>query len=298
MKKQLRIATRQSKLALWQSNFVKTALEEKYPDLDVHLIKIVTDGDRIQDVSLTEIGGKAVFVKALQQALLNNEADIAVHSMKDMSVFPIENLIMGAVLARADARDAFLSNEYDGIESLPKNAVVGTASPRRTTLLKAIRDDVTIKLLRGNVDTRLEKLNNGEYDAIILAAAGLDRLGLSEHIRHRLSEETFIPAIAQGAIAIECRANDVETRRIIKFLNDVKTEICVAAERAVNRVIGGDCHTPIAAHAVINGATLKLTAMLGDGNQKLVRASIEGPVRKAEKLGEKMGHQLLAAMKT
>jgi len=294
MTKFLRIATRKSKLALWQANFVKNAIEKKYPECKVSLIEIVTEGDRQQSIPLTHIGGKSVFVKALQQALLNNEADIAVHSMKDMSVYQAQGLMIAAVLERADPRDAFLSEKYSDIAVLPEGAIVGTASPRRSCLLKSIRPDLEIKLLRGNVDTRLAKLARGEYDAIVLAAAGLDRLSLSSHIRSHLSEEFFTPAIAQGAIAIECRSEDNFSHDSLRFLNDEKTYACVSAERAVNEIIGGDCHTAIGAYAKIIDNHLTLNAMIGSENGKtILRASVESNVGDAKIVGAQAAHILL-----
>ena len=294
MKKLLRIATRKSKLALWQANFVKSAIEKKHPACRVELIEIVTEGDRQQTIPLTAIGGKSVFVKALQQAMLNNEADIAVHSMKDMSVHQAKGLIVPVVLERADPRDAFLSHKYSNIKALPQGAIVGTASPRRSCLLKSMRPDLTIKLLRGNVDTRLAKLAGGEYDAIVLASAGLDRLGLSAHIRERLSDELFTPAIAQGAIAIECREEDDFSQEIVRFLNDDRTMACVTAERAVNEIIGGDCHTAIGAYATIGDDRLFLKAMVGsDTGDIILRASVEGSVDEAKIIGAQVAHQLL-----
>ena len=283
----LKIATRKSKLALWQANFVKDALEKKHPPLKIELVEIVTDGDRLQNVALTDVGGKSVFVKALQTALLNNTADIAVHSMKDMSVHDTADLTIAAVCERADARDAFLSINYADIASLPKNAVVGTASPRRSSLIKSLRPDVQIKLLRGNVDTRLAKLQQGDFDAIILAAAGLHRLSLSSHIRTYLDTDFFTPAIAQGAIAIECRENDEKTRELLHFLHHEPTKICVTAERAVNKVLNGDCHTAIGAYAKIIDDQLHLSAMLGQAHgEKILRASAIGEKNEPEKLGE------------
>lgn len=292
--KTLRIATRKSALALWQTQFVQSALQKKYPDLHVVFVEIVTEGDQQQNIPLTDVGGKSLFVKALQSALLNDDADIAVHSMKDMSVFETDGLIVGAVLARADARDAFLSEKYPAIAALPKGAIVGTASPRRSALLKASHPSIEIKLLRGNVDTRLSKLMQGDYDAIVLAAAGLDRLGLSSHIRERLSDDFFTPAIAQGAIAIECREQDAAVCELVKFLQDEETFLCVSAERAVNRVIGGDCHTPIGAHATIKNDQLSLSAVLHKNN-KLYRAALTGHKTEAVSLGERVGQILLVS---
>ncbi|MDP1574540.1 MAG: hydroxymethylbilane synthase [Coxiellaceae bacterium] len=290
----LRIATRKSKLALWQANFVKNAIEKEYPACKVQLIKIMTEGDRQQTIPLTHIGGKSVFVKALQKTLLNNEADIAVHSMKDMSVHQAKGLVIAAVLERADPRDAFLSCKYSTIEALPQGAIVGTASPRRTCLVKSMRPDIEIKLLRGNVDTRLAKLARADYDAIILAAAGLDRLDLFSQIRVRLSDEIFTPAIAQGAIAVECREEDDFSRDILQFLNDEKTAACVSAERAVNEIMGGDCHTAIGAYAKIMDNHLFLNAMIGsEKGETILRASVEGNACDAKIIGEQAAKMLL-----
>lgn len=269
----IRIATRKSKLALWQANFVKTAIEKKYPDITVSLIEIITEGDKQQTIPLTEIGGKSLFVKALQIALLNNQADIAVHSIKDMSVQQTTGLSMDAILKREDARDAFLSLKYSNLLSMPKNAVIGTSSPRRSALIKSIRPDVQIKLLRGNVDTRLAKLDAGDYDAIVLAAAGLIRLGLSARITDYFSSDLFTPAIGQGAIGVECRENDSAMRDILHFLHDDKTAKCVEAERYVNKILGGDCHAAVGAHATIIENHIHLSAVVGSVDGKIILRS-------------------------
>lgn len=291
----LRIITRKSKLALWQANFVKTTLEKKYPEYQIELIGITTEGDQQQTIPLAQIGGKANFVKALQEALLNNEADIAVHSIKDMSVHHTPHLTLAAICERADPRDAFLSNHFETIDALPKNAIVGTASPRRTCLLKSLRPDVQIKLLRGNVDTRLAKLDAGEYDAIILAAAGVARLGLSHRIRAYCSENIFTPAIGQGAIGIECRENDFKIQELLRCLHHDNTAHCVIAERAVNKILNGDCHTAIGAHAKIMQDKISLSAMVGDENGAIIlRANAIGSLYHAEKIGENVANDLLS----
>ncbi len=297
--KTIRIATRQSKLALWQSNFVKFELEKIYPHLHIELVGITTEGDQQQSIPLSQIGGKTNFVKALQDALLKNEADIAVHSIKDMSVFPVEKLILAAICERANPRDAFISNHHLDIFSLPENAIVGTASPRRTCLIKSMRPDLQITMLRGNVDTRLAKLDAGNYDAIILAAAGLERLGLKSCIRSYFSDEIFIPAIGQGAIGIECREDDIVMRDLLVPLHHQPTAQCVMAERAVNQVIGGDCHTAIGAYAKMFDHQMQLSGMLGDENTgHLVRARVIGSPDDAESMGKTVGSKLLSEAST
>ena len=293
-KKTIRIATRQSKLALWQSNYVKTELEKWYPGVHVELIGMTTEGDQQQDIPLSQAGGKASFVKMLQDALLNNEADIAVHSIKDMSVFPVEKLMLAAIGERANPRDAFISNHYTDIFSLPDNAVIGTASPRRTCLIKSMRPDLQMTLLRGNVDTRLAKLDAGKYDAIILAAAGLERLNLGSRIRNYFSDEIFTPAIGQGAIGIECREDNIAMRELLVPLHHQITAQCVMAERAVNQVVGGDCYTAIGAYAKMIDHQMQLSAMLGDENTgRIVRARIIGSPDDPESLGKEVGNKLL-----
>ncbi len=293
-KNQLKIATRKSKLALWQANFVKSELEKKYPDLEIKLVEISTEGDLNQTDSFEKINGKSIFVKALQEALLNNQADIAVHSIKDMSVFPVDSLLLGAICQREDARDAFISEKYHDLNDLPSHAIVGSSSPRRTALLKSLRPDIHIKLLRGNVDTRILKLKSGEYDAIILAAAGLKRLNLTDNIKSYFSSEIFTAAIGQGAIGIECRHNDLKARELIRFLNHAESEYCVTAERAVNQILGGNCYTPIGAHAQILNNKILLRAMVASLDGKIIlRSCVSGEINQAEKLGEYAANELL-----
>ncbi len=290
----IRIATRQSKLALWQANYIKSQLEKLHRSVRVELIGMTTEGDQQQNIPLSQVGGKSNFVKMLQDALLKKEADIAVHSIKDMSAFPVEKLMLAAICERANPRDAFISNHHSDIFSLPENAVVGTASPRRACLIKSMRSDLQIKLLRGNVDTRLAKLDAGNYDAIILAAAGLERLGLGSRICSYFSDEIFTPAIGQGAIGIECREDDSVMRYLVEPLNHIPTAQCVMAERAVNQVIGGDCHTAIGAHAKMIDHQMLLSAMLGDENTgHLVRARMIGSQDDPELLGKEVGNKLL-----
>ena len=290
----LRIATRQSPLAVWQAEFVKQQLIALHPQLHVELIKISTQGDNNQSQALAAIGGKSLFVKELQKALLDNEADIAVHSIKDMSVHDHPELTLGAILKRANASDAFVSNHAQTLDELKHDAIVGTASPRRQALIKSLYPSFTIKLLRGNVNTRLGKLDQGDYDAIILAAAGLERLGLASRIKSCLPQNIFIPAIGQGALGIECRAQDAELLTLITPLHHELTAICVTAERIVNRQLGGSCFTPIGAHATINNDTLNLQAFVGsvDG-QLLLRSHKQGPVSDAENTGLAVANDLM-----
>lgn len=296
-KKTIRIATRQSKLALWQANYVKSELEKIDDHIHVELIGMTTEGDQQHNMPLSQIGGKTNFVKALQDALLKSEADIAVHSIKDMSVYPVEKLILAAICERENPFDAFISNHYTDIFLLPENAIIGTASPRRTCLVKSMRPDLKFTLLRGNIDTRIAKLDAGNYDAIILAAAGLERLGLKSRIRTYFSDDIFTPAIGQGAIGIECREDDRVMRDLLAPLHHQPTAQCVMAERAVNQVIGGDCHTAIGAHAKMIDHQMQLSAMLGDENTgHLVRERVIGSPDDAESLGRKVGKKLLMHM--
>lgn len=290
----IRIATRKSRLALWQANWIKTALEKVYPHLSIILCPISTTGDEKADLPLTKIGGKSVFVKTLQTALLNNEADIAVHCVKDMSVHATPGLTIAAICEREDPRDAFLSHQAETLELLKPNAIIGTGSPRRTALIKSIRPDCEIHLLRGNVDTRIAKLNAHEYDAIVLAAAGLHRLGLSAQIQSYLLPSTFVPAIGQGALAIECRSDDAENQDRVAFLHDEITAHCIAAEKAVNQVLHGDCYTPVGAHATVLENQLLLSAVIGslDGST-ILRSEMSGLLTSAEKLGHDVARDLL-----
>ena len=295
MNKQLRLATRQSPLALWQAEHIKQALLALAPELEITLFPLLTQGDKDTSGPLTDKGGKGLFVKELQRALLENKADFAVHSVKDMSVLNTEGLCLAAIPERADPRDAFVSLKFARLDELPNNARVGTSSPRRTALLKAYRPDLNIEILRGNVQTRLNKLAAGNYDAIILAAAGLQRLGLAESIRELLSTDSFIPAIGQGALGIECRSNDAELIRLLHQLNHETSYGCVSAERAVNKRLGGSCYVPIAAHAHIEKGILNLRGMVASLDGNLVfKAEISGEAENAEALGLALAEKLLA----
>lgn len=295
MKETIRIATRQSPLALWQANFVKTELEHHFPKLTVELITMVTKGDIILDTPLAKIGGKGLFVKELELALLENRADIAVHSMKDVPMEFPEGLGLAVICQREDPRDAFVSNRFQTLNELPTGAIVGTSSLRRQCQLMARYPHLDIRSLRGNVGTRLNKLDSGEYDAIILAAAGLIRLGLKERIRDFISVEDSLPANGQGAVGIETRLNDERVLSYIKALNHLETAYCVRAERAMNSRLQGGCQVPIGAYATLNGDTIAMRALVGslDGKQ-ILRASGSANIQQAEQLGIKIAEQLLA----
>ena len=295
MKEILRIATRQSPLALWQANFVKAELEKYYPNLTVELVTMVTKGDVILDTPLAKIGGKGLFVKELELALLEERADIAVHSMKDVPMSFPEGLGLAVICEREDPRDAFVSNRYASLAELPEGAIVGTSSLRRQCQLMAAYPHLTIKSLRGNVGTRLSKLDNGEYDAIILASAGLIRLGMPERIKSFISVEDSLPAAGQGAVGIETRVNDTRVLNYLAKLNHNPTACCVMAERAMNTRLQGGCQVPIGGFATLNGEELELNALVGslDGST-IIRASGKAHQRDAEQLGIRIAEQLLA----
>ncbi|KNC92676.1 hydroxymethylbilane synthase [Trabulsiella odontotermitis] len=290
----LRIATRQSPLALWQAHYVKNRLMACHPGLDVELVPMVTRGDVILDTPLAKVGGKGLFVKELELALLENRADIAVHSMKDVPVDFPEGLGLVTICEREDPRDAFVSNHYASLDDLPAGSVVGTSSLRRQCQLAALRPDLVIRSLRGNVGTRLSKLDNGDYDAIILATAGLIRLGLESRIRMALPPETSLPAVGQGAVGIECRLGDDWTRALLAPLNHTETAIRVKAERAMNTRLEGGCQVPIGSYAELIDGEIWLRALVGapDGSQ-MVRGERRGKPEEAEQLGISLAEELL-----
>lgn len=295
MKETLRIATRQSPLALWQANFVKTALEQRFPELSVELVTMVTKGDIILDTPLAKVGGKGLFVKELELALLENRADIAVHSMKDVPMEFPEGLGLAVICQREDPRDAFVSDQYRCLSELPEGAIVGTSSLRRQCQLMARYPHLKVKSLRGNVGTRLSKLDNGEYDAIILASAGLIRLGLKDRIRDFIAVEDSLPASGQGAVGIETRIGDERVLKYIESLNHPETAYCVKAERAMNARLRGGCQVPIGAFATLQMNTISMNALVGslDGKQ-IIRASGVASVEQAELLGVQIAEQLLS----
>lgn len=294
MKTNLIIGTRQSLLALWQSNHIADRLRRQYPDCNVTLKKIITKGDRILDVPLAKIGGKGLFTKELETALLEGEIDLAVHSLKDMPTILPEGLCLTAITERANAGDAFVSNKYASIETLPQGAVLGTSSLRRKAQLLAARPDLKIVDLRGNVDTRLRKLDEGQMDAIILAAAGLTRLGHTDRIKEIIPHGFCLPAVGQGALAIECCSDNTEIRAMLKFLNDQPTQQATDAERAFLGLIEGGCQVPIGVHAVTAGDAISIEAIIAslDGSTVL-RDTIRGQAAKAAELGKELGNKML-----
>lgn len=295
LEKTLKIATRQSPLALWQANYVKDRLQQLYPDLTIELVPMVTKGDVILDSPLAKIGGKGLFVKELENALLTKEADIAVHSMKDVPMQFPEGLGLAVICQREDPRDAFVSHSYRTFAELPQGAVVGTSSLRRQCQLKALRPDLDIRSLRGNVGTRLSKLDNGDYDAIILASAGLIRLGLADRIASFIDVEQSLPATGQGAVGIECRTDDAQVQALLAPLADAETTYCVRAERAMNNHLQGGCQVPIGGYALLQQGQLYLRALVGDiDGSRIIRAEGKSAVENAEVLGVQIAEQLLA----
>ena len=292
----LRIATRKSPLALWQANFVKDRLEALHPDLQVELVPMSTQGDKILDTPLAKVGGKGLFVKELETAMLEGRADIAVHSMKDVPVEFPDGLGLHTICEREDPRDAFVSNHFNQIGELPQGAVVGTSSLRRQCQLRAARPDLVIRDLRGNVNTRLAKLDAGEYDAIILAAAGLKRLEMAHRIAAFIEPEQSLPANGQGAVGIECRLDDHELHALLAPLEHPETRIRVLTERAMNRALQGGCQVPIGAYALVQGEEVWLRGLVGspDGT-RVIRDEIRGPLAEGEALGHTLAQRLLAA---
>lgn len=293
-KQRIRISTRKSPLAMWQAEHVRDALIAAHPDIDIEILGMSTQGDKILDTPLAKIGGKGLFVKELESAMLNGDADIAVHSMKDVPVELPEGLHLSVILEREDPRDAFVSNKYASITELPQGAKVGTASLRRQCQLSDNRPDLEILPLRGNVNTRLRKLDDGEYDAIILASAGLIRLGFNERIRSFIEPEESLPAIGQGAIGIECRIDDEATNQLLAPLHHDETASRVAAERAMNHRLEGGCQVPIGGYSTINGDELFMRGLVGtvDGSE-IIRAEITGPIDEADAIGLAVAEQLL-----
>ena len=290
----IRLATRESALAMWQTEHVAARLREAHPGLEVELVPMTTRGDQVLDQPLAEIGGKGLFLKELEVAMLEGRADAAVHSLKDVPMELEPGFRLAAILERADPFDAFVSNKYESLEELPFGAIVGTSSLRRQALLRAHRPDLKLVDLRGNVNTRLAKLDAGDYDAIVLACAGLERLGLGARIRERLSAPRFIPAAAQGAVAVECRDGDEATRARLAVLDHAPTAACTSAERAMTRILGGSCRVPIAAYATIKGDRLSLEGLVGDAKTgQVVRGYASGPMADPGKLGEQVADMLI-----
>jgi len=294
MSRKLRIATRKSPLALWQANFVRQSLEKIHKDLQVELVPMSTQGDKILDSPLAKIGGKGLFVKELEMALLQDTADVAVHSMKDVPMEFPEGLQLAGICKREDPTDALVSNKFSNLESMPKGATIGTSSLRRQCQLKYIRPDLHITDLRGNVGTRLHKLDEGNYDAIVLASAGLIRLDQSSRISSRLGPQECLPAAGQGAVGIESRVDDKETQKIISTIHDAETASCVLAERAVNHRLQGSCQVPIASYAELYKNEIRLRALVGrvDGTH-IVRSEHVDDCDSARELGLRVADDLL-----
>jgi len=294
LRKQIRIGTRSSTLALWQAEWVKAELEKKYPGMTVSLTKIKTTGDKILDVPLAKVGGKGLFVKEIEEAMLEAEIDIAVHSMKDVPTFFPDGLHLACITKREDPRDALLSRNKVRFADLPQGANIGTSSLRRQAQLMKVRPDFVIQQLRGNVDTRIRKLKEGQFDAIILAAAGVNRLGLAENVTEYLDPEVSLPAIGQGALGIECRVDDRELNDLIAFFNHADTRTCVTGERALLRRLEGGCQVPIAGYGEMKDGKLHLAGLVGsvDG-KRIIKDAVEGEPDKAEKLGVTLAEKLL-----
>ena len=290
----LRIVTRESPLALWQAQFVRARLQDMHPGLNVGIKTVKTLADRFLHKSLAQMGGKGVFVKELEQALMNDEADLAVHSMKDVTVDLPAGLSITVIMQREDPRDVLIANRYSSLDELPSGAKIGTSSLRRQCQLNAAYPGLALQDIRGNVGSRLKKLDNGTYDALILAAAGMKRLGKEDRISFYLDVDVMLPAIGQGALGIETRTDDVRVLRLVRPLNHEPTRLCVSAERALSRTLYGGCHLPLAAYAEISGAALSMTALVGypDGS-RVVKNRISGAADQGEKLGHELGDQLL-----
>ena len=292
--KKIKIATRRSPLAIWQAEYVKKELIRNHSDIEIQIVRIQTEGDRFLDAPLFDIGGKGLFIKELEEALLSKNADIAVHSMKDVIVELPKGLEISVIMKREDSRDVLISNQYNSIAEIPDNSTVGTSSLRRQSQLKQVNSNILFEDLRGNVETRIGKLDDGKYDAIILAAAGIIRLGLAERITEFISFSHVLPAVGQGAIGIECRTNDETTQQLIAPLNDKYTSLCVLTERAFSRRLNGGCQLPIASHAVIENNQIKVDGLVArlDGS-KVIRLQKIGELKDADKIGSSLAEALL-----
>ncbi|MBX2870272.1 MAG: hydroxymethylbilane synthase [Acidiferrobacterales bacterium] len=292
--KTLRIGTRKSQLALWQAYYVRDRLLALHDHLQVELVEIVSQGDKTLDVPLSQVGGKGLFLKELEQALLDGRTDVAVHSMKDVTVTLPEGLIIPVICPREDPSDAFVSNEFQSLDEMPENAVVGSCSLRRRCQIQAAYPHLEVRNLRGNVNTRLSRLDNGDYDALILATAGLMRLEFHDRIRQKLDTELCLPAVGQGAVGIECREGDQDTLSLIQELADEDATTQLLAERAANERLGGGCHVPIAVHAEIHGETMWVRGLVGElDGSKILRSEATGAVAEAENLGQQVAERLL-----
>lgn len=294
-KETIRIATRKSPLAMWQAEYVRDRLLEAHPGLQVELLGMTTQGDKILDSPLAKIGGKGLFVKELEVSMLEGESDIAVHSMKDVPVAFPDGLHLAVICEREDPRDAFVSNRFATLTDLPQGARVGTSSLRRQCQIRALRPDLKILDLRGNVNSRLRKLDDDEYDAIILAAAGLIRLGFHDRITQFIDTDTSLPAIGQGAVGIECRSGDARINALLAPLNHRPTQIRVLAERAMNNRLEGGCQVPIGGHATLDGDAIHLRGLVGEPDgSKIISGEVRGLASDAEALGIKLADDLLS----
>ena len=294
-RQQIRIATRGSPLALWQAEHVSARLQAMYPGLDVSLLTMKTRGDKLLDAPLAKVGGKGLFVKELEIGLLEGSADLAVHSLKDVPVEFPEGLELALVMEREDPRDAFVSNHHDSLAAMPAGTLVGTSSLRRQTQIRERYPELNVDWLRGNVNTRLAKLDAGEYDAIILAASGLQRLGFNDRIRTAIAPEECLPAIGQGVLGIEIRSDDDELRQLIAPLAHADTTLRVTAERAFNQTLNGGCQVPIAGYAELDGDQLHLRGLVGEPDgSRILRAEVRGSSARAHELGVQLAEQLLA----
>ncbi len=291
----IRIGTRGSALALWQAEWVKSELEKKYPEITISLVRIKTTGDKILDVSLANVGGKGLFVKEIEEALLAGEIDLAVHSMKDVPTVLPDGLHLGAITRREDSRDVLISQNGMNFSDLPKGAKVGTSSLRRQAQLMHARSDLKIAQLRGNVDTRIRRLREGHFDAIVLAAAGVKRLGFAADVAEYLSIEISLPAIGQGALGIECRIRDGQLNELISFFNHPDSSTCILGERALLRRLEGGCQVPIACHGQIQDGSIHLTGLVAsvDGG-RIVKDGLKGDPARAEQLGTMLAEKLLS----
>ena len=291
--KEFRIGTRGSELAMWQASHVAGLLQNLHPQVRIEVVPITTEGDRRLDVSLSQLGGKGLFIKELERCLLEDRIDIAVHSMKDVTVNLDPEFCIDVILERANPYDALVSNHFDSLDSLPENAVIGTCSLRRQSQLKSLRPDLQFVTLRGNVPTRLKRLDSGEFDAIVLAVSGLTRLGREGRITQILNGEHHIPSPGQGAMGIECRSRDSQVQEFISPLNHETTSIAVNAERLTNRALGGSCVVPVGIHTTVGGERMKMGAFIGslDGSE-CIRSTIQGKISESEKLAKTLADDL------
>ncbi len=295
-KRIVRLGTRKSLLAMTQSRWVKEQIEAAWPDVAVELVKVVTKGDKILDVPLAKVGGKGLFVKEIEEAMLDGRVDFAVHSLKDVPAELPQGLEVTVFPKREDPRDVLITPHGSSLDDLPEGAVVGTSSLRRMAQLRALRPDLEIKTLRGNLDTRLKKLDGGEYDAIVLAAAGLNRLGLAHRISSYFSPEILLPAVGQGALGIEFRSADTTMREILSSIHHEPTAIAVRAERAFLARLEGGCQVPIGAHAAVDGQMITLTGLVGDEEgHTIIKRSAQGSAEAAESLGRELADEILDA---